>query len=145
MTEQKQLTKRQLAVMEALLSGELDEQQVLDKYKVSINLYNEWRLDKDFNDEFVRRIDRVCRQAQIIIASYTTLAASKLVALTASKNEETARKACLDILSLPSGYNRKEQELDSKIQSGVMVDTSKSTELSEAMASKLLEVLAKPL
>ena len=99
MNTKQKLTKRQLAVIEQLFKGELDEQAVLDKYKVSHNLYKTWLANKDFADELDRRIESSLRQSALLIARYAPLAAAKLVQLTDSENPETARKACLDIIS----------------------------------------------
>ncbi len=63
MSKAKQLTKRQLAVIEDLFSGEFDEQAVLDKYKISRNLYNKWQSDDNFAEQFDRRIAGAYRQS----------------------------------------------------------------------------------
>jgi len=99
MGKRKNLTKKQLAVIEDLFAGELDEQAVLDKHKVSRNLYNRWLADERFAELFKERSARAYRQSELIIARYAPLAAAKLVQLTASESQETARKACLDIIS----------------------------------------------
>ncbi len=99
------LTKRQLAVIDELFDGD-DEQAVLDKYKVSRRLYNKWLADDAFTGEFDRRIDAAFRQSAVLIARYAPLAAAKLVQLTESDKEETARKACLDIISMHASRTR---------------------------------------
>jgi len=98
----KRLSKKQLAVIEDLFAGELDEQAVLEKHRVSRNLYNRWLTDDRFIEQFNERIARAYRQSELIIARYAPLAAAKLVQLTECEKEETARKACLDILSFPT-------------------------------------------
>jgi hypothetical protein len=145
MAKQKQLTKRRLAVIEDLFSGELNEQQVLDKHKISRNIYNKWQADESFAKEFARRIDGACRQGQLIIARYASLAAAKLVALTESENQETARKACLDIISLPKRPAKEGKQPNSKTPSPVLSGRSEmaSQQLSAKTASKLLAALAK--
>ena len=100
MAQRKKLSKKQLAVMEDLFSGGLDEQAVLDKHKVSRNVYDRWLTDGLFVSEFDRRIMSAHRQSAALIARYAPLAAAKLVQLTESEKEETARKACLNIISL---------------------------------------------
>jgi hypothetical protein len=104
MPKRKQLSKRQLAVIADLFSGELDEQAVLEKHKVGETLFNKWQSDPAFIEQLEARIAAAYRQSAALIARYAPLAAAKLVALTESDKEETARKACLDILSLrPTG------------------------------------------
>ncbi len=123
--------------MEDLFGGELDEQGVLDKHKVSRNVYNKWLADGAFVDEFDRRVASVRRQSEFIIARYAPLAAAKLVQLTESKSQETARKACLDIISLPQGAQRGQGPSETE-QAG----EQEEQQLSDETASKLLAVLA---
>jgi len=138
MAKRKQLSKRQLAVMEDLFGGELDEQAVLDKNKVSRNVYNKWLADGAFVDEFDRRVASARRQGEFIIARYAPLAAAKLVQLTESKSQETARKACLDIISLPQAAAKRRQAPDE----GEWAGEQEEQQLSDETASKLLAVLA---
>ena len=139
MPKAKQLTKRQLAIIEDLFSGELDEQAVLDKYNVSRNLYNKWQSDDNFAEQFDRRIANAYRQSLALIAKYAPLAAAKLIQLTESDKAETARKACLDIISMPILTADRKTQPSSEPQS---VDTLQSTSLTEQTASKLLAILA---
>ena len=133
----KSLTKRQLDVIEDLLAGETDEPAVLDKHNIKPALYGRWLTDQRFVDALERRIARSYRAGQVILARYATLAASKLVALTECKKEETARKACLDIINMQS-----------TVQATPSTDTTATPEkpkelnLTPETASRLLAVLA---
>ena len=138
MARKKQLRKRQLAVIDDIFSGELDEQSVLAKHKVSRDVYNKWLADADFAEEFDRRIASAHRQSKLIIARYAPLAAAKLVQLTESENQETARKACLDIISLPKIAAQK-TELPDKVKKD---SDNPAEQLSEATVSRLLAALA---
>lgn len=138
MTRQKQLTKRQFAVIDDLFGGELDEQAVLDKHKVSRNVYNKWLADGGFYAEFDRRIDSARRQGELIITKYTSLAATKLVQLTESESQETARKACLDIISLPPAAAKKPQTPSETKPAG----EQEQPQLSDQTVSRLLAALA---
>jgi hypothetical protein len=130
------LSKKQLAVIEDLFAGELDEAAVLQRHKVSQRLYNKWLADEGFAAAFAERIGRAYRQSQLIIARYAPLAAAKLVQLTASDNAETARKACLDIISMPTAYPRLGV-------AGTATDPAGAHgELSPEAASRLLAALA---
>lgn len=100
MSESKKLSKRQLAVLEDLFTGELEEQAVLDKHAVPHSLYEKWLADERFTDQLERRIAHAYRQSRTILARSASRAARKLVELTDGEKEETARKACLDIISL---------------------------------------------
>ena len=138
MAERKLLSKRQRAVIEDIFNDQLDEQSVLDKHKVSRHIYNRWLANESFGDEFNSRIASAHLQSELIIAKYAPLAAAKLVQLTESENQETARKACLDIISVPTlSAKRAEQSSESKTQ-----DIQPAIQLSEATASRLLTALA---
>ena len=99
MAEKTKLSRRQLAVLDDLFAGDFSEQQVLDKHKLNRSRYNRWLAEERFCAEFDRRIASAHRQSAALIARYAPLAAAKLVQLTDSEKEETARKACLDIIS----------------------------------------------
>ncbi len=131
------LTKKQQAMLDEIFSGELDEQAVLEKYNVSRNQYYKWLTDDCFAEQFDRRIAAAYRQSAALVARYATLAAAKLVQLTESENQETARKACLDIISMQPVV-RGETSDDRR---GTM-DESAAGGLSPETASKILEVLA---
>ena len=72
----------------------------------------------------------------MLIARYSLVAAAKLVQLTESEKEETARKACLDIIELPHQDTTKDQ---SGKTDG---EKEKLPELSDEKASRILAVLA---
>lgn len=136
------LTKRQLAVIEDMFAGELDEQAVLDKHKVSRNLYNRWLKDADFAGEFDQRIEVAFRQSAALIARYAPLAAAKLVQLTESDKEETARKACLDILSMHAGRETRDDGRETKNDRRGRSDPVQGFALPDEAASRLLSALA---
>ena len=135
------LTKRQLAVIDQLFKGEFDEQAILDKYKVSHNLYQKWLADKNFADEIDYRIESYFRQSSILIARYAPLAAAKLVQLTDSENPETARKACLDIISMHTNWARDDGQ-PTKDDRRVGPDPVQGFALPPETASRLLSALA---
>jgi hypothetical protein len=138
MNRKKQLQKKQRAVLDDLFRGELEEQAILEKHKVKMAVYDRWHANGFFAAEFARRIEALNRQSELIIAKYRALAAAKLVQLTGSDKEETARKACLDIISLPTLSNEKPEQ-----PTGVQKDGEKSLpQLPPETANKLLAVLA---
>ena len=139
MHEAKRLTKRQLDVIEDLFVGQLDEQEILDNYKLSRKLYNKWQNDDTFKEHFDKRIADAYRQSTVLIARYAPVAAAKLIQLTESDKPETARKACLDIISMPLlTANRETQQSDEPKPA----DTSPPVSLNPETAGKLLAVLA---
>jgi len=138
MAGRKYLSQKQLAVLDDLFGSELDEQAVLDKHKVRQSTYDRWLADKVFAERFKQYVNGLKRQSELLMAQYSQLAATKLVQLTGSEKAETARKACLDIISVPKIRADKDEQPE-KAQK----DSSQQVEqLSDATASKLLAALA---
>ena len=78
------------------------------------------------------------RQSAALIAKYTPHAAAKLVQLTGSEKVETARKACVDIISLPALLDKRTAR-PNESQS----DRNRPLQqMTEQTASRLLAVLA---
>ena len=137
MSKQNKLSQRQLAVIEDLFAGELDEQAVLEKHRVNPRLYKKWQADDAFIEQFERHIAVAYRQSAAMIARYAPVAAAKLVQLTQCDKEETARKACLDIISMqtPLSATPRPKAADPDVP-------EQSPTLSERAASKILALLA---
>jgi len=138
MAGRKYLSQRQLTVLDDLFGSELDEQAVLDKHKVRRSTYDRWLADKIFAERFKQYINGLKRRSELLMANYSQLAAAKLVQLTGSEKAETARKACLDIISVPKIANSRDEQTDQAPK-----ESSQQVEqLSDATASKLLAALA---
>jgi len=136
------LSRKQLAVIEDLFAGELDEGAVLQRHKVSRRLYNKWLADERFIEAFAERIGWAYRQSQLIIARYAPLAAAKLVQLTESDSAETARKACLDIISMPRLAPQFTVGSDAVPANDPAINRGAKQALSDETASRLLAALA---
>jgi hypothetical protein len=135
MIEPKPLGKRQRAVLEDLFAGELDEEAVLDKYKVSRKLYSRWLTEPAFAEQLDRRVAAAHRRSAVLVASKAPTAAKKLLDLAESGQGETARKACLDIILMkpPAG----------PADAAIGAETpSERPPLSDETAARLLAVLA---
>ena len=100
MAKAKRLSSKQLALIDDLFAGELDEQQALEKHEVGRQLYHRWLADGQFAEQLNQRIAGAYRQSTFLIARNARSAAQKLVDLTKCGKEETARKACLDIITM---------------------------------------------
>jgi len=134
---QSTLTKKQLSVIDEMFAGDMDTEAVLAKYNVTRRLYNKWLGDENFRAEFTRRIDWLNLQSQVMIARYASLAAAKLVSLTDSENQETRRKACLDIISLPRLTAQKQSvSPDSDIEPAEVLHPDTASKLLEALAQQ---------
>lgn len=74
-----------------MFSGELSEEELLKKHKISGRVFNNWLNDPLFLDEFDRRCEFAARQAQALIARHKVFAAAKLVELTDCKKRLQGR------------------------------------------------------
>jgi hypothetical protein len=100
MAEAKPLNAKQLAVIDDLFEGELKESQILEKHNISRKLYDKWLADESFHHYLEKRMVWEYRRNEIILARSARQAVSNLMDLTKSKQSETARKACLDIITM---------------------------------------------
>jgi len=132
-TKAKRLSARQLAVIDELFAGEDSEKDVLARCKVSRKLYGRWLADEAFTAELDRRVTEAYRRSALLIARHAPTAADRLLKLTKCEKEETARKACLDIIS-PPGSN--------PTTTAAETSPTDSPKLSPETAGKLLAVLA---
>ena len=142
MAKGKRLSKKQLSVIGDLFTGQLDEQAILDKHKVSRAVFVKWQMERRFVEEFNRRIAALNRQGELIIARYAPLAAAKLVGLTESQSQETARKACIDIIEFPKQAVKKADESAGPLWAGKNDKGAPQKELPPETASRLLAALA---
>jgi hypothetical protein len=145
LNERKHLSRRQLAVIEDLFAGELTEQAILNKHKVSRTVYNTWLSDECFRQQFDERIASAYRQSELILARYAPLAAAKLVELMGSDKPETVRKACLDVISLrvsQAVLSKTATTVGTLNQSASNVAEPNPPQLSDETASKILSILA---
>ena len=130
----KKLSKRQIEVIDELYDGINNEMEVIKKFGISRNVYRKWLTDKKFTDELAFRFDSARRQSEMIIAKYASTAAVKLVELAESEKDETARKACLNIMEHPISINQKAEKVQRKTVQG---------NISPEVAGRLLAALAK--
>ena len=131
------LNKKQLTLIDALFSSGMTESQALSRNKVRRSTYRRWLVDQVFIEELNFRVESAQLQSELILARYSPFAAAKLLELTESEKEETARKACLDIIELSAKKVRKKPENDNSQGTGL------PQKFRPEVAKKLLEVLAR--
>jgi hypothetical protein len=130
------LTKKQLQAIDDLFESGGDEAAVLQKHNISREDWQKWQSDKDFNDAIAARLESAKIQSRIILAKYLPVAAAKLVQLCGSDKEETARRACLDVLGM-----RKAIAAEANADEDEETQENPET-LDAATASKILAALA---
>lgn len=134
MSKQKHLTKKQLAVIDDLFESELKESEILNKHKVSRNLYNRWLADKIFADEIDNRIAAAYKRNAACIAANAAKAINRLLEMAGEDKGEITRKACLDIIELQNQAREKTQPAP--------VSSESTSCLSDEAAGRILAALA---
>jgi NACalpha-BTF3-like transcription factor len=99
-TSKRTIQGRQLDFVNALFTEDEDLNGIMQKYKTSKEEIARWLKDSRFRKEIRLRIRWAYEQSEILVAKYTMIAAARLVSLTESENQETSRRACLDIINL---------------------------------------------
>lgn len=138
MGRRKYLTQRQLAVLDDLFNGELDEQAVLKKHKLRRGTYGRWLGYEVFRERFKQYVSVLVWRGERLLAKKTCSAAKKLAELTGGENTEVARKACLDIMAISKSIS---QQLNAVKEFGPKEDME-IPQLSSKRASQLLALLA---
>jgi len=124
------LGNKQRAVINDMFKNGLTEPETLEKHNIRPCRYRKWLENGMFKQEIDARIEAAMRQSKLVMARWLPLAAERLAQLTISEKDETARKACLDIISLHT------PETEHKT-----VEEVKPKELPPEVASKLLAAL----
>jgi hypothetical protein len=130
------LSNKQKHVLEDLFSGSSTTEDVLDKWKVTRRTYHKWHSQEFFSSEFKRLLALRRLESELVLAHYYPEVAAKLVNLTCAEKEETARKACSDIIKLPR------PKAESRIDDKCRLEEENLPELSPELASRLLAVIA---
>ena len=129
------ITKKQRTVLDEIFDNGLSETDAATKHEIDAATYRKWLKDETYQNEMRLYIESAQRQGRLLIARHCAFAAAKLVGLANSDKEETARKACLDIIG---AYQTTE------VRSEKLEETSEDADLnlSQNQAEKILEILA---
>lgn len=141
----KGVTKRQRRMLDDLFAGVSSEEEIIEKNNISRRIYERWLADENFVTEFHRRLQRARRQGELFIARYSSSAAIKLIELIESNNPETARKACIDVITLmrPKADKLSPIELEQKNTLRLGCEQAESSaELPPELTSRLLAALS---
>jgi hypothetical protein len=135
------LSRKQSTILDELFNSEqnMSEQQILQKHGVNEADYRRWQSEPVFVLEFEARMEALGRRSRLLIARYASYAAAKLIALTESENQETARKACLDIIDRIQKAENGGQNAESGIETS---ELSPQCQIAPELAEKILESLA---
>ena len=140
--KKKRPNKRQLAVIDDLFDGKMDEAEILEKHDLRTSVFRKWLASDNFIAELDQRAEAARRQSEMIIARFAPAAAAELVALTECEKEETRRKACLDIITAAGGNSGSAIAAGSGSAADNIEKTTAPPWLSPKLASRLLTVMA---
>ena len=130
------LSDKQHAVINDLFQNGLTEPETFEKHNISPRRYRKWLEKGLFAQEFNDRIEAAVRQSKLVMARWLPLTAERLAQLTISEKDETARKACIDVISLHTPET--EQKTTQNAQT---VQAKEIKPLPPEVASKLLAAL----
>ena len=130
--------RTQRAVIDDLLVHGLSERETLEKHKVSPSRYRRWLENGVFRRELDIGIESASRQAKLTAALSLPKASARLAELINSEKDETARKACLDIIKL----QKTDEEAQAARKAEQDEDQNEFADMSDAKASKILAILA---
>lgn len=122
-------TKKMRAFLEDILTNRLSVETAMAKNSVSGELLKRWFSSPVFLQTLAKDTELAAKRADILISQNRITAAEKLVSLTNCDKEETARKACLDIIELTGKPENAE-------------DKNTTPVFSPETAEKLLKILA---
>jgi len=135
MSKGKQFLPKQAGVLNDLFTGQLSEEEVLKKWRVSQQTYTRWHMTAKFAAEYKKRLKLAKRKGELIMAKHSSAAANKLVTLMESGKEEVARRACLDVMNYSGRKPQKKKAVKER------EEVKQPKELPPEIASKLLNYL----
>jgi hypothetical protein len=122
-------------VIDDLFYRGFKESQVNAKYGLTPGTLRKWLLDDSFKQELRSRMHVAWSEARVKLARFAPEAAGKLIELTECEKEETARKACLDVIAMLPRDCGDQDEGDSE-------SLSLPPQLSEETALRIFDILA---
>jgi hypothetical protein len=99
MAKLKPLNTKQLAVIDDLFEHK-KVQEILEKHNISRNLYYRWLFDENFKRWVEMLNEWEFRRNEMILTREARQAVTNLMKLTKSDQPETARKACIDVITM---------------------------------------------
>ena len=117
-----------------------DEAEALKKHHISKEAFDDILNNPEFIRQVRNRIGGSIIRTRLLIAQYAQVAAAKLISLTECEKEETARKACLDVIVLAQKQSEETVQRDKVAE---IVEAAPPI-LSEEQTSKMLALLAEP-
>jgi hypothetical protein len=103
------LTKKNIKIIDEWVRNEVDESELIEKYRISYKKLSKLLNYKQTKEEIEGRVEAAKKRSQLLLSKYLPLAMAKLIEQCNSENSETSRKACMDILAIPHGKETSEK------------------------------------
>ncbi len=129
------VSKKYQKIIDKWIKNDGDETELTKKYHISYKKWANLLRDKYTINAIEGRVELAKRKSQLLKAKYLPLATAKLIELCNSENNETSRKACVDLIK----EEIKEKCTDSKTETGA---EESGKEVNPETASTILAVLA---
>ncbi len=123
------INKKQRDFLIEILDKRIAVETAMERLDIGAELLCQWFSSSAFLAELAKRIEFITKRSEMLISQHRLTAVEKLVLLTNCDKEETARKACLDIIELTADAEKDEKDAD-------------MPQISPETAAKLLEILA---
>jgi hypothetical protein len=130
------LSDKQRAVINDMFQNGLTEPETLEKHNISPCRYRRWLEKGLFPQEINDRFEAAVRQSKVVMARWLPLTAERLAQLTISEKDETARKACLDVISLHTSETAQKTVEEVKPKELPQLSPEKASKLLAALAEK---------
>ncbi|AQQ09765.1 hypothetical protein L21SP3_01577 [Sedimentisphaera cyanobacteriorum] len=123
------MSKKMETFIAEIFEPAISLEEAFEKNQLSIKALDKRLKNENCREEMLNKIETVNLLTQVVLAKAGLTAAEKLAGLACCDKEETARKACIDIMQLRKELLQCRQE-------------SSGPTLSEEKKAKLLEILA---
>lgn len=126
-----------LKIVDEITRG-FGEEETLRKHRVTVAALDKLLSDPNLIQDVTERIGLSIIRTKLLIAQYAQTATAKLISLMDCEKEETARKACLDIIELA------QKQSNTTLQKEMVSEIRESGEfpITEEQASNILATLA---
>lgn len=123
--------------IDEIIKGE-EEASVLRKHQISPEAFDKLLNSPEFVAQISNHIGISIIRSKLLIAQYAQVATAKLISLTECEKEGTARKACLDVITLA----QKQSDLTIEREKVSEIAESGPAVLTDEQASRMLAALA---
>ena len=128
------ITRLHRAVAEALVREQATPAEIRQRFHISPATLARWEGEPAFQALVGEVEERSRRRARWLFVTFAELAAARLVKLTEAENAETARKACLDVLTRAELTPSRETPREEQAAEPPLIDSETRRRIYELLA-----------